>query len=275
MTTRNAAFQRWRALLDSRSKRHRLGEFLVHGVRPISLAAASGWPLKALLRRCGGVSEWAAEISRTADVEIHYELAPELMAELGDKSEPPELIAVAAIRSGSARPVPTTPDMLVVAFDRPGSPGNLGTVIRSADALGASGVVVTGHAADLHDPRTLRATTGSFFSTPTAHADSAAQAVRWVDDVRRGGVPLRIVGLSEDGTRELAAYDLRGPTVLVVGNEATGLSRGWTEACDDVARIRMVGSASSLNAAASASIALYEAARQRTWTRGGVVGTPL
>ncbi|QRK93619.1 TrmH family RNA methyltransferase [Saccharopolyspora erythraea] len=112
------------------------------------------------------------------------------------------------------------------------------------------------------------------FSTPTAHADSAAQAVRWVD-VRRGGVPLRIVGLSEDGTRELAACDPRGPTVLVVGNETTGLSRGWTEACDEVARIRMAGSASSLDAAASASTALYEAARQHTRTRGGVIATPL
>ncbi|GAA2794617.1 hypothetical protein GCM10010470_31940 [Saccharopolyspora taberi] len=202
------------------------------------------------------------------------ELAPELMAELGGKQDPPELLAVVATSPDDLARIPVGPDMLVVVFDRPSSPGNLGTVIRSADALGAAGVVVTGHAVDLHDPKTVRATTGSFFTVPSVHAESAQQVLDWAGGLRRGGVPVRVVGLSENGTTELADCDLRGPTLLVVGNEAAGISRAWAESCDQLARIPMVGSASSLNAAASASIALYEASRQRLVGRTRAAAAP-
>ena len=269
ITTRNATFQQWRALLDSRSKRHRLGAFLVQGVRPITMAVSGGWPIRSLLCTAGNRSAWASEILRTARAGAVYELAPELMAELGGKQDPPELLAVAATLPDDLARIPVDPAMLVVAFDRPASPGNLGTVIRSADALGAAGVVITGHAVDLHDPKAVRSTTGSFFSTPAVHADSAAQVLGWVDGLRRRGVAMQVIGLSETGADELADCDLREPTLLVVGNEATGISRAWAQGCDRIARIRMSGAASSLNAAASASIALYEADRQRLVSPAG------
>ncbi|ASO19040.1 TrmH family RNA methyltransferase [Actinoalloteichus hoggarensis] len=270
ITTRNAAFQQWQALVTNRNKRARLGEFLVQGVRPISIAVRQQWPLRSLLRVSGRLSAWASEILATADVDLVHELSPELMAELGQKEDkPPELIAVAEIAADDLTRIPIRPDMLVVAFDRPTSPGNLGTVIRSADALGACGVLITGHAADLYDPKTIRATTGSFFAMPAVRVAAGEQAAAWVDEVRAGGIELRVIGTSEDGACDIADADLRGPTMLVIGNETTGMSSAWAARCDELVRIPMVGSASSLNAAASASIALYEAARQR---RAGAAG---
>jgi TrmH family RNA methyltransferase len=150
-----------------------------------------------------------------------------------------------------------------VAFDRPAAPGNIGTLVRSADAFGAAGVVVTGHAADPYDPRAVRASTGSLFAVPVVRVPSHADVLAWVAGLRDRGVPMRVVGTDETGRVEIAEHDLTGPTILAVGNETHGLSAAWRAACDEMVRIPITGAASSLNAAAAATVALYEAARQR------------
>jgi TrmH family RNA methyltransferase len=154
-------------------------------------------------------------------------------------------------------------NLLVMVFDRPTTPGNLGTLVRSADAFGAGGVIVTGHAADPYDPKAVRASTGSLFALPVVRVPSHREVLDWVGDLRADGVAAQVVGTDERGPVEIAEHDLTGPTVLAVGNETHGLSAGWREACDQVVRIPITGAASSLNAASAATVALYEAARQR------------
>jgi len=248
ISTRNARFQQLEALLGNRTKRHRAQEFLVQGVRPITMAAQHRWPVTSVLvaadRR---LSAWALEVLATVDGPV-VEMAPELLAELGEQEAAPELLLVCRIPPDDLGRV--SGDLLVV-LDRPSSPGNLGTVIRSADAFGASGVVVSGHAADPYDPQAVRATTGSLFALPT---------VRVPGPFAFDG---QLVGLDESGDRLLHEVDLRGPVGLVIGNEKSGLSEAWREACQVIARIPIGGSASSLNAANAATVALYETARQR------------
>jgi TrmH family RNA methyltransferase len=257
ITTRNAAFQQWQALLTNRQKRHRTRSFLVQGVRPITMARRHGWTIDAVLVRSGSRSGWAGELLAGTPSAAHFELAPELMVELGEKDEQaPELLAVVAVPPDDPRRVPVPADALLVALDRPSSPGNLGSILRSADALGAHGVFVTGHAADLYDPRTVRATTGSLFAVPAVRVDGPEAVLAHVAGTR-------VIGTAENAPLELSEVDLTGPVTVVVGNETSGMSAGWTERCDVLARIPMAGSASSLNAAVSGSIALYEARRQR------------
>jgi TrmH family RNA methyltransferase len=261
--SRDARFQQWLALLTNRNKRQRSGEFLVQGVRPITLAVEHGWPLSALLYdESRALSRWATGTLDRAKA-ARVALAPDLLQELGGKTEEvPELVAVARLGEDDLGRI--APDgSLAVVFDRPTSPGNIGTVVRSADAFGASGVIVTGHAADIYDPKAIRASTGSFFALPVVRAPSHREVLAWA----RAGEAV-VVGLDERGEGDIAACDLTRPTVLVVGNETAGLSAAWREACDRLARIPMGGSASSLNAATSAAIALYEAARQRGMSRG-------
>ena len=247
ISTRNARFQQWEALLTNRSKRHRAGEFLVQGVRPITLAVREGWPINALIHRSGGaLSRWALELLNTVDA-LQVAMADELLEELAEKET--ELIAVVGQRPDDLARVSGD---LVVVFDRPTSPGNIGTLIRSADAFGASGMIVTGHAADIYDPKAVRASTGSLFTLPVVRADRVPK-----------GLPGRVIGLDEQGTVELAELDLTARTVLVIGNETHGMSAAWRAACDVVAYIPIGGGASSLNAAAAGTVALYEAARQR------------
>jgi 23S rRNA (uridine2479-2'-O)-methyltransferase len=262
ITTKNARFQVWESMLSNRRTRQREGGFLVQGVRPIELALDHGWEIRAVLydddRR---LSDWAKSLlARTPRAE-HVAMAPDLLAELGEKAEgAPEVVVVAASRPDDLARIPAGPELLAVVFDRPTQPGNIGSIIRSADAFGAAGVIVTGHAADPYDPKSVRASTGSFFAVPTVRTSSPREVLAWADSLSPR--PL-IVGTDEAGTEEVDAHDFRGPHVLLVGNETSGLSAAWREIADAMVNIPMVGSASSLNAANAATAVLYEAARQR------------
>lgn len=268
VTSRNARFQQWEALLGNRAKRQRSGEFIVQGVRPITLAVARGWQIQALLYNADAApSRWARE-TRDRVAAATVAVSAELMHELGGKTDTvPELLAVVRLPGDDLARIPVGPGMLTVVFDRPASPGNVGTLIRSADAFGASGVIVTGHAADVYDPRSVRASTGSLFALPVVRVPSHRPVLDWVQAARAGGTAVAVVGADENGGLDVTGVDLTRPTLLVVGNETTGLSAGWRDACDQLARIPMLGTASSLNAATAASVLLYESARQRIAAR--------
>ncbi|WP_109473314.1 TrmH family RNA methyltransferase [Ornithinimicrobium cavernae] len=269
--SRNATFQQWHSLLGNRTKRNRHREFLVQGVRPLTLALEHGWPVHALLRRDQDLSSWAEGVWDSVVADQRAVLAEELLAELGGKEESaPELLAVVELPRddldrllGAAAQRSSQPPLITV-FDRPGSPGNIGTLVRSVDAFGGSGVVVTGHASDPYDPRCVRASTGSMLTVPVVRVPSHAEVLAWLEGRReRDGVPWQVLGLDEGGDSVLRETDLTGPTVLVVGNETRGLTRAWREACDAVVSIPMVGAASSLNAAVAGSVVLHEALQQR------------
>lgn len=264
VTSRNARFQRWQALLSNRTKRQRAGEFLVQGVRPISLAAASGWPLHALIYDAERpLSDWAQQLLRTIDT-VQVAMASDLLAELGEKTDGrPELVAVAGLPADDLNLIPADDRFLGVVLDRPASPGNIGSIIRSADAFGAHGVIVTGHAADVYDPRSVRASTGSLFVVPVVRCASHREVAGWLAARRAGGWPTVLAGADEHGDRAVLDADFTGPTLLVVGNEGTGLSSAWRDLCDCLVSIPMTGAASSLNAANATTAILYEAARQR------------
>jgi tRNA G18 (ribose-2'-O)-methylase SpoU len=260
ITTRNARFQQWQALLGNRTRRNRSGTFVVQGVRPISLAVEHGWYVDALLYDDSRtLSSWARGL---VDAHESWALAPDLLTELGEKEEQaPELVAIVRMPADDPARIPLGPDLLGVVFDRPTSPGNLGSLVRSADAFGADVVVVTGHAADPYDPRAVRASTGSLFATPVVRLDSHREVLA---RVRETGVrEVRVFGTDESGDLDIAEADLTGPVLLVIGNETHGLSHAWREECDQLLRIPMTGAASSLNAANAGTVVLYEAARQR------------
>lgn len=262
ITSRNARFQQYEALLTNRQKRQRLGQFLVHGVRPIDAAVAQGWDILALLHGGTATSDWARTLLAGGLAAEVVQLDPELLQELSEKDDDgPELIAVIGIPPDDLSRIAVSRDGVVVVLDRPISPGNVGSLLRSADALGVDGVIVTGHAADLYDAKAVRASRGSLFAVPAVRAGSPATVLDWL---RAQG--LTLVGTAEDAADVVWDHDFCGPTALVVGNETTGMSAFWAQACDATVRIPMTGSASSFNATVAASITLYEIARQRGGT---------
>ena len=165
---------------------------------------------------------------------------------------------VLVVRSPSTRlddlVLPDVP--LVLVTEDVEKPGNVGAILRSADAAGASAVIAVG-GTDLHNPNVIRASVGTVFSVPIASAP-AADAVAWLQDRE-----IRIVASRVDATTLHVDADLTGPVALVVGSEATGLSDAWRAPEISAVRLPMLGVADSLNVSAAAAVLLYEAWRQR------------
>lgn len=259
----NNDFQHAEVLRRNREKRQRHREFFVEGVKAIELCIAEGWPIVAWLysaeRR---LSDWAREILDRSTAERHLELTQALMERLSDKSDTSELLGIVRMPKDDLDRIQWSEPALVVVLDRPASPGNLGTILRAANALRADGVIVTGHAVDVYDPKTIRASVGTLFCTPVVRVDSSKLLEPWLarQKAERG---LVVVGTSARATRELGEQDFRRPTVLLFGNETAGLSAHYRALCDDTVTIPIHGTASSLNVACAASIVLYEVDRQR------------
>lgn len=146
-------------------------------------------------------------------------------------------------------------DLLLVVADRVQDPGNLGTIIRIADAAGASGVVVTGGSADPFNPKTLRATMGSIFHLPVVEREAAMIQAR----LRAAGV--KVLVADQAGTIDYAEADYRPPLAIVLGNEGQGANPAWRASADAMVRIPLYGRAESLNVAVAAGLLLYEARR--------------
>ena len=257
--TESAAFQLLEALRHNRRKREQRGEFLVEGVRAIDRCRAAGWPVRAVLTPAGAPrSGWADEVvDGRADAE-HLELAPALFARLTEREELPEVLLVARIPPLGLADVPRAADGVVVLIDRPSSPGNLGTIIRTADALGAAGVLTTGHGVHLYDPRTIRASVGSLFTIPVVAVPSHDALTQWRDGWRTSAPALTVYATDEDGDLVLDAHArLRRPAVVLLGSERTGLSHALRDLADVTVAIPMAGSASSLNVAVAHGIVLH------------------
>lgn len=262
--TENSDYQYLETLRRNRVKRNRSGEFFVEGVRAITQAAENKWEINALVfSREKRLSDWAEGIIQKAHAKKHFELPLRLMEKLNDKEDASELIALVGMPAEDLSRIPVRDKILVVVLDRPSNPGNLGTIIRSCDALRADGLIISGHATDLYDPETIRATTGSFFCVPAVRLPSHRDLTPWIYGLKKRLDGLQVVGASAKAKVPIREHDFTAPTILLVGNETNGLSDAYQALADAIVTIPMYGYASSLNIACAASILLYEAARQR------------
>ena len=151
--------------------------------------------------------------------------------------------------------VPANP--LVAVLEGVEKPGNVGAVLRSADGAGLSAVLVADARTDLYNPNAIRASLGTIFTRPVCEATSA-EVLDWL---RLRG--LKILAARVDGSVPYTEVDYRGPTAIVLGSEASGLSPLWSAADVTAIRLPMLGMADSLNVSATAAVLFYEARRQR------------
>ncbi len=246
--------------LRDRRPRDEAGVFLVEGYRQIRRALEKGVKLTELYFAPDwylGENEPALLAQAAATGAKLFELTKEAFAKVAYRERPDGLLAVAPQwRTGlDDLKLSATPFLLVVeAIEKP---GNLGTILRSADAAGVDALIVCDPVTDLFNPNVVRASTGVLFSVPVAIA--ASDEVRpWL---RARGI--RAVVTTPAAEALYTDTDLRGPLALVMGSEQYGLSDAWLREADARVRIPMAGQADSLNVAMATIITLFEAVRQR------------
>jgi rRNA methylases len=260
--SKNAAYQKLEVLKTNRPKRTHYGEFIIEGVRNINEAVRNDWKIVSWIFPAGTqLSDWAMNYINNVQADEHMMLSPELMSELSGKSDTSELMAVAKMADNSLDNF--KPNSLAALFDRPSNRGNLGTIIRSCDAFGIEGLIVTGHGVDLYDPETITATMGSFFNIKTAKPESNQELLDWI---KNSG--LQVIATTAHKEKPISEIDFTIPTLILIGNETEGLANFLYEISDVKTTIPMAesSSASSFNVACAASIVFYEAVRQRYGT---------
>lgn len=256
----NATFQEIVALKENRTKRHSERKFFVEGVQNIKDALSNNWKIYAFIYSdFSALSNWARGVLKEA--EFNYCLTQELMDKVSDKDETSELLAIVEMKEWTDVQLSKCP--LIVLLDRPSKKGNFGSIIRSCDALNVEQIFFTGHAVDIYDHNVITSTMGSFFKVPFRFLSSNEEYENEVRLLREKYKDFQVVGTSLQTDIRIEDCDFKRPTLLLVGNEANGLSKFYNENADTLATIEMRDGIDSLNVACATTAVLFEISRQR------------
>lgn len=264
--TKNATYQKFEVLKTNRNKRYKYNEFFVEGVRNINEAIKNNWHISSFLfTKEKKLSNWAIDLLGNAKTDVNYELTLNLMEELSNKEDTSELLAIVRMREDSFTQFHFSDNPIIALFDRPSNRGNLGTIIRSCDALGVEGLIITGHAVDLYDPEVIVSSMGSFFNFPVIRVTEQSQLFNFLADMKLKYPQFQSIGTTAHKQFPIDQLDLSKPTLFMIGNETDGLNKMYTDRCDILTTIPMANSssASSFNVGCAATVMFYEATRQR------------
>lgn len=263
--TKNNIFQKFEVLKTNRNKRYRYHEFFVEGVRSLNEAVRNNWKIKSFVYDKNNLSDWAKDMINKVNTDMNYCLTPELMKELSGKEDTSELMAVIEMREDELEQVTLSEKPFIVLFDRPSNRGNLGTMIRSCDALGVDMLIITGHAVDLYDTDVVVSAMGSFFKLPVIRISDNKTLFEYIDKLKKRYTDFTTIGTTAHNEDPVYSINLTSPLMLMMGNETMGLNKTLKEYCDLLCTIPMSENsyATSFNVSCAASILMYEITRQR------------
>lgn len=241
------------ALQEKSRLRREKSLFVVEGRRELDHCLEAGMKARCIF--------FCPEIAGGMDLSVYdcpvYELPRWLYAKVAYREGTEGMIAEIHSRQLSLGDIKPGKDPLVMVLEAVEKPGNLGAVLRSADAAGATAVIVCDPLTDLYNPNLIRASIGAVFTVPVVAA-SSEETIKWLKDNN-----IKIYTAQLQDSSLYYDTDLRGPSAIVMGTESTGLSDIWRKAAHAHVRIPMRGRLDSLNVSVSAAILLYEAVRQR------------
>ena len=245
--------------LRERRARDAEGVALVEGAREVARALDAGWRPRLIATCAELASPEAAGVSALLGAALaeRVELSRAAFAKASLRQHPDGVLALLEPPHLDVDSLPWPAEGLYLVADGLEKPGNLGALLRSADAAGVDAVFVTGAGTDLLNPHVVRASMGSLFARPVLAVDAS-----WLRaTLRERGV--RLVATSPQAEQDLWDADLTGPVAIALGTEHEGLAAGWLAAADARVRVPMAGMADSLNVATAGALLLFEARRQR------------
>ncbi len=239
-----------RNLLEKRSARRKEGRFVVEGPHLVEEAGDKV--------ECVVYCEQLPIVKTSEERGVPcYKISRQQFEELSGVETPQGVLAVVREFEYQFRDVLKADKTLVVYCLGVQDPGNLGTIIRSADAFGASGVILSKGTVDLYNPKVVRSTMGSLFHLPIITVEDDQETI---EHLRRKGV--RIIATAAEAKKDISSAVLTGPLAVLVGNEGAGLPGEITKLADENVRIPIPGKADSLNVGMATSVVLYEVLRQ-------------
>lgn len=190
---------------------------------------------------------------------VSYETVSEnVMKTMAETMEPQGILATVRIPQYDKKALLAKEEAVWIALEDLRDPGNLGTVLRTAEAAGVTGVLLSGSSVDMYNPKVVRSTMGAIFRVPHFYAEDF---LRELEEMKKSGATLYAAHLS--GTQYYDEPEYAGCSVILIGNEANGLSEAASETANCLVKIPMEGKAESLNAAVATSLFVYEAYRKR------------
>ena len=252
-SAQNPKIKKLIALQQKSSERRESGLFTVEGLREIGHCAEAGYEFHSIFY-CPEILRKDVRLPEARNV---FEVTGQVYSKIALREGTEGIVAEVMERSLSLDGLKLKENPLIVVLESVEKPGNLGAVLRSADAAGADAVIVCDPLTDLFNPNLIRASIGAVFTVPTV-ACGSEEAIRWL---KSKGISILTAQLQD--SRLYYDTDMTKGTAIVMGTESTGLSDIWRKAADAHIRIPMLGRLDSLNVSVSAAILLFEAVRQR------------
>ncbi|GIU66811.1 TrmH family RNA methyltransferase [Candidatus Phycosocius spiralis] len=244
--------------LDRKKTRSETGLFLAEGARHVGEGLDQGWQLEALLFSGAAETRLAVQALAQKALDVGARVArvtDRVLEAVAKRDNAQSVIGLFQQRLSSLSSLMDAP--FIIALERIRDPGNLGTIMRTLDCIGGGGIVLLEESCDPFSVEAVRASMGSVFSTPISKSDFASFNM-WRKDFG-----FKLVGTSLKGSQRHTDTDFGTKTVLLMGNEQSGLPDSWAQACDGLVRLPMSGRADSLNLAIATAVTAYEIWRQK------------
>lgn len=246
--------------LRDRKGRDEQNLFIIEGYRELLRALDASWSLQELWvcpeLFLGNNEPALIQRAKQSGAQI-IEATPQVFHKMAYRDRPEGLLGIAPVKRLTLDSLQLSANPFYVVAEAIEKPGNLGTILRSSDAVGVDGLIVCDRCTDIYNPNVVRASVGTLFTVPVVEA-SGEETLSWL---KQNGI--KILAATPSAKYAFTEVDLRRPIAIAVGTEQLGLSARWMEQADLQVRIPMHGVADSLNVAMATTLLLYEALRQR------------
>ena len=244
------------SLQQKSAERRKQGVFVVEGIRELQHCLDAGYTFNSIFY-CPELADTHALSSLLSDNIASYEVTPEVYEKMAYRGSTEGIIAIVQTRQLRLKDLHLSKHPLLIVLESVEKPGNLGAILRSADAAGADAVIVCDPLTDLYNPNLIRSSIGAIFSVPCI----ACSSDDCISFLKLNNIKILTAQLQD--SKLYYDTDMTCGTAIIMGTESTGLTDTWRQAADAHIRIPMLGQLDSLNVSVSAAILLYEAVRQR------------
>lgn len=244
------------ALQQKSSERRKQGVFVVEGIRELQHCLNAGYTINSIFF-CPELTDTGALSSLLSESIASYEVSPEVYEKIAYRGSTEGVIATVQSKQLALKDLHLSQQPLLIVLESVEKPGNLGAILRSADAAGADAVIICDPLTDLYNPNLIRSSIGAIFSVPCI----ACSSDDCINFLKQNNINILTAQLQD--SKLYYDTDMTCGTAIIMGTESTGLTDVWRKAADAHIRIPMLGQLDSLNVSVSAAILLFEAVRQR------------